>query len=105
MAIVALTSRNAGSVRTRTVGAALYNMTVQASNVISSNIYRNNDKPLYRRGNKILLGILTWNVVLIIGSKFYYMWRNARREAVWSRMSQAERIHYLSTTKDRGNKR
>lgn len=36
--IVALTSRNAGSVRTRTVGSALYNMFVQASTVIASNV-------------------------------------------------------------------
>lgn len=36
--IVALTSRNAGSVRTRTVGSALYNMCVQASSVIASQV-------------------------------------------------------------------
>lgn len=36
--IVAITSRNAGSVRTRTVASALYNMTVQASSVIASNV-------------------------------------------------------------------
>ena len=35
---VALTSRNSGSVRTRTVGSALYNMCVQTSNVFSSNV-------------------------------------------------------------------
>jgi hypothetical protein len=38
MVKVAITSRNAGSVRTRTVGSAIYNMCVQASNVISSNV-------------------------------------------------------------------
>ena len=38
MAAVAMTSRNAGSVRTRTVGSALYNMCVQTSNIISSNV-------------------------------------------------------------------
>lgn len=36
--LVAMTSRNAGSVRTRTVGTALYNMCVQTSNIISSNV-------------------------------------------------------------------
>lgn len=36
--IVAITSRNAGSVRTRTVATALYNMMVQASNIIGNNV-------------------------------------------------------------------
>ena len=35
---VALTSRNAGSVRTRTVATAFYNMCVQAGNVIGINV-------------------------------------------------------------------
>jgi hypothetical protein len=36
--LVALTSRNAGSVRTRTVASALYNMTVQISSIVSANV-------------------------------------------------------------------
>ena len=36
--LVALTSRNAGSVRTRTVASALYNMAVQVSNIIGINV-------------------------------------------------------------------
>ncbi|KAI9744912.1 MAG: hypothetical protein M1818_001838 [Claussenomyces sp. TS43310] len=102
---VALTSRNAGSVRTRTIGSAIYNMTVQASNIISSNIYRDNDKPLYRRGNKALLGIVAWNFVFIIAIKGYYMWRNASRETKWNAMTQEEKVQYLATTSDKGNKR
>jgi hypothetical protein len=103
--IVAITSRNAGSVRTRTVGSAIYNMAVQASNIISSNIYRTDDAPLYRRGNKILLGILAYNAVLIIAIKGFYMWRNASKEKKWSPMTDEQRQEYLKTTTDRGNKR
>jgi len=36
--IVAITSRNAGTVRTRTVASALYNMSVQTSSIIGSNV-------------------------------------------------------------------
>jgi hypothetical protein len=36
--LVAITSRNAGTVRTRTVASALYNMLVQASAIISQNV-------------------------------------------------------------------
>ncbi|KAF2105343.1 major facilitator superfamily domain-containing protein [Lophiotrema nucula] len=103
--LVAITSRNAGAVRTRTVASAMYNMCVQASNIIAQNIYRDDDKPLYRRGNKVLLGICAFNFVLFIGAKFYYMWVNARREKIWEAMNKEERAHYLETTTDKGNKR
>ena len=73
---VAITSRNAGSVRTRTVASALYNMFVQASNIIGSNIYRNDDKPMYRTGNKVLLAITAYNMLLFVGTKWFYCWRN-----------------------------
>jgi Major Facilitator Superfamily len=36
--LVAITSRNAGTVRTRTVASALYNMCVQASSIIGQNV-------------------------------------------------------------------
>ena len=103
--IVAITSRNAGTVRTRTVGSALYNMSVQASSIIASNIYQNDDKPLYRRGNRVLVGITSYNIVLIVAIKIYYIWRNKTRERKWNAMSDDERQFYLQTTKDEGNKR
>ena len=38
--LVAITSRNAGTVRTRTVASAFYNMCVQASSIIATNVSR-----------------------------------------------------------------
>lgn len=93
--IVAVTSRNAGSVRTRTTATALYNMvssgksvkalmarfitnivsyqTVQMSNIIGSNVYRTNDAPLYRRGNKVLIALSAYTLVLFVGTKLFYI--------------------------------
>lgn len=103
--IVALTSRNAGSVRTRTVGSALYNMCVQASNIIATNIYRTEDQPYYRVGNKVIIGIICWSTALIIFIKFYYLWRNKKRDQAWGVMTPGQRDEYLRSTKDEGNKR
>lgn len=74
--LVAITSRNAGTVRTRTVSSALYNMTVQASSIISSEIYREDDKPMYRKGNKVLIAFCIFNMFLFAGTKAFYVWIN-----------------------------
>ncbi|KAK3114559.1 hypothetical protein LTR53_007013 [Teratosphaeriaceae sp. CCFEE 6253] len=103
--LVAITSRNAGSVRTRTVASAMYNIFVQASNVISSQIYRTPDAPMYRTGNKVLIGITVYNIVLFAFAKWFYVSVNARRDKIWNAMGGEEREEYLNTTKDRGNKR
>lgn len=118
--LVAITSRNAGTVRTRTVATALwvaphpffkslsifstvvflppllarlhysalcitwaadanardasrYNMSIQASNIIGANVYRTPDKPYYFTGNKVLIAITVYNIVLWLGSKFFYV--------------------------------
>lgn len=103
--LVAITSRNAGAVRTRTVASAIYNMCVQASSIMSQNIYRDDDKPLYRRGNKVLIAICAYNFLLFIGAKIYYVKVNRHRQIIWDSMTQEEKSTYLETTKDKGNKR
>jgi predicted MFS family arabinose efflux permease len=102
---VGLQSRNANSVRTRTVASAAYNMMVQLGNIVSSNIYRADDAPYYRRGNKILVAIACLNLVLYVIAKGYYLWKNKKRARVWNNWTEEERKEYLATTKDRGNKR
>ncbi|KAL1862786.1 hypothetical protein VTK73DRAFT_6645 [Phialemonium thermophilum] len=98
-------SRNANTVRSRTVGAALYNMFLQAGVMVSSNIYRADDAPLYRRGNGVLLGIVGLNLCLYVLAKAYYVWRNRVRELRWAAMTPEERLYYLSDHQDAGNKR
>ncbi|KAJ4315411.1 hypothetical protein N0V94_005980 [Neodidymelliopsis sp. IMI 364377] len=103
--LVGWNATNSNSVRTRAVSAAFYNMFVQSGNIIASNIYRNDDQPLYRRGNKILLGICSANIVLFFLVKLFYIWRNKVRDRQWNAMTKEEQDDYIVSTKDEGMKR
>ncbi|RPA81603.1 major facilitator superfamily transporter [Ascobolus immersus RN42] len=103
--LVAWNSSNSNTVRTRAVSSAFYNMFVQSGNIIASNIYRQDDSPLYKRGNKILLGINVFNVFLLFGVKYYYVKRNESRDKRWNAMTREEQEIYITTTKDEGSKR
>lgn len=103
--LVGWNAKNSNSVRTRAVSAALYNMTVQSGNIVASNIYRDDDQPLYRRGNKILLGICCFNVVLFYLTKAFYVWRNKVRDRRWNAMTKEEQEGYTLNTTDEGMKR
>ena len=103
--LVAWNAKNSNAVRTRAVSAAIYNMTVQSGNIIGANIYREDDQPLYRRGNKILLGICCFNVVLFYLTKGFYIWRNQVRDRQWDQMTKEQQENYSLTTTDEGMKR
>ncbi|KAH7148179.1 major facilitator superfamily domain-containing protein [Dactylonectria macrodidyma] len=98
-------SRNSNTVRTRTVSAALYNMFCQVGGIASANIYRADDRPHYRRGNKQITAICSANIVIYLLAKGYYIWRNKQRDRHWNALSKEERVHYLETTTDAGSKR
>ncbi len=103
--LVAWCSENSNTVRTRTVSASLYNMCVQAGNIIANNIYRQDDRPLYHRGNTVLFAINFISIALLLLTKVYYVQRNKWKQNKWDSMTNEERYIYLSTTKDKGNKR
>ncbi|KAA1467780.1 MFS general substrate transporter [Dentipellis sp. KUC8613] len=102
---VAWASRNSHSVRTRTVSASVYNMFVQAGAIIYANIYQAKDKPLYKAGNRALIGINCMNLALYAFTFFFYRILNKRREKKWDSMTEKEQTEYLQTTKDVGNQR
>lgn len=98
-------SRLSNSVRTRAVSAALYNITIQLSGIASSNIYREDDKPLYRRGNSQLIAINVATVAAYLLAKAYYVRRNTQKREQWGKMSTEEKAQYLEKNENLGNKR
>ncbi|KAL0951757.1 hypothetical protein HGRIS_008429 [Hohenbuehelia grisea] len=102
---VAWASRNSYSVRTRTISASVYNMFVQAGAITYANIYKADDKPLYKRGNRALIGVCCMNIVLYILTFFFYRTLNKRRERTWNSWTPKQQQEYLETTKDEGNQR
>jgi len=103
--LVGMISRNANNVGTRAVSAALYNICYQFGSIVAVNIYQNDDKPYYYRGNKILVGLSSANIVLFILAKLYYVWRNQQKDKKWNALSDSQKADYLATTKDSGLKR
>ena len=103
--LVAWTAENSNSVQTRAVSTALYIMFVQDGNIIYDNIYREDDKPLYKRGNRVLLAMVCLNIVLFYLTKAFYVWRNKVKEEKWKAMTPEEQRDYVLTTLDEGPKR
>jgi len=42
---------------------------------------------------------------MYLAVKQYYVWRNKSKDKEWKKLSAAEQLTYLETTKDEGNKR
>lgn len=102
---VAWVSRNSNSIRSRTVCSAIYNMIVQLGAIGANNVYREDDKPLYHRGNTQLFFMALALVPLLLFTKTYYLWRNKQRDSIWNAMSPEEQEEYVRNTTDEGNKR
>lgn len=96
---------NSNSVRNRAVSSAVVNMFSQAAGIISSNIYRTDDAPLYHRGNVVLIGLSGATIALCLLSILYYKFRNYQNEKKWNAMTVEEQERYVKETTDEGNKR
>lgn len=80
-------------------------MSVQMGDIAAFFIYRDDDKPKYRRGNSALIGIAVLAIALFIGAKVYYVWENKRRDKIWGAMSEDERNEYIRNTDIQGSQR
>lgn len=98
-------SRNSNSIRSRSICSAVYNVFVQLGNIAANNIYRQDDKPLYHRGNRNLFILNLVGIPLLLLTKYYYVTRNRKRDEVWNSMTPEEQETYILTTTDEGNKK
>ena len=98
-------SANSNSVRSRAVSAAVVNMFSQAASIISSNVFRKDDAPLYHRGTSQLIGISFGAVFACLGASLYYQLRNKQKTKKWNLFTEEEKEEYLKSTTDEGNKR
>jgi hypothetical protein len=80
-------------------------MTVQAGGIIAANIYRTDDAPRYKRGDRVLVALGATNIAVYFLTKIYYILRNRYKARKWDAMTEDERLVYLKTTADEGNKR
>lgn len=62
-------------------------MCVQLGGIIAANIYRNEDKPLYHHGNRVLMGINFLSIFLFLFAKGYYTVKNRIRDRKWNAMT------------------
>lgn len=60
---------------------------VQLGNIISANIYRADDAPLYHRGNTSLMIINFLILGVFLGTKLYYVSRNKWKARKWDAMT------------------
>ncbi|EGW31204.1 uncharacterized protein SPAPADRAFT_72059 [Spathaspora passalidarum NRRL Y-27907] len=102
---VAWVSRNSNSVRTRSIASAVYNMFVQLGGIIGSNIYREDDLPLYHRGNTQIFWFTFALIPILAFTKLYYYSRNKYKARVWNSMTEEERESYRKYSTDEGAKR
>ncbi|KAF1816976.1 MFS general substrate transporter [Eremomyces bilateralis CBS 781.70] len=102
---VAWVSKNSNNVGSRSVSAALFNICAQIASIISANIYREDDKPLYKRGNQVLIGINILSIALFLNAKIYYVVKNKIRERKWNAMTPEERVDYTYNTTDTASHR
>jgi 4-hydroxybenzoate polyprenyltransferase len=67
-------------------------VSVQIGNVIANFIYRTDDAPLYRRGNRDLVIVNVLAIAFFLFTKAYFVLRNRYRDRKWDAMTEEVRF-------------
>ena len=71
-------------------------------------IYRDSDKPYYFTGNKVLISICAFSLVVFVVQREFLRYLNRQKEKRWNEMTPEEKVAYQSDQAARegeGNKR
>ncbi|KAK9460245.1 major facilitator superfamily domain-containing protein [Lipomyces oligophaga] len=103
--LVSWISANANSADRRSLAFAIYNIFVQAGNILAANVYTESDAPFYHRGNAVLIGLNVLSIIFILSIRSYYNRENKLRRAKWDALDEKQQLDYLQSTTDVGNDR
>ncbi|KAK9704497.1 hypothetical protein K7432_010157 [Basidiobolus ranarum] len=98
-------TENVAPLGKRSIGLAMYIMSVNINALAGSQIYRDDDKPRFHRGNWINIGLGFLTILLFIAQRYHYIALNRRRDRIWNSMSAEAKKEYNQTTQHVGNDR
>ncbi|KAF9350968.1 hypothetical protein BGX34_000895 [Mortierella sp. NVP85] len=94
---------NTAPVGKRSIALALYIISVNACDMVSVNLFRDEDAPRFITGFWILFGALLLTIVLFIFQRYHLMWVNKKRDEKTRNWTDADWQHYNETTTDEGD--
>ncbi|KAG0240597.1 hypothetical protein BGX31_001848 [Mortierella sp. GBA43] len=94
---------NTAPIGKRSIALAMYIISVNACDMVSVNLFRDEDAPRFIRGFWILFGALLLTIVLFIFQRYHLMWINKKRDEKTKNWTEADWKHYNDTTQDEGD--
>ncbi|KAK7203299.1 major facilitator superfamily domain-containing protein [Myxozyma melibiosi] len=101
--LISWISANANNPSRRSLGFAVYNIAVQAGNILAANVYREDDAPFYHRGNGVLIALNLLSIIIAVAIWRYFTYENKRRERLWEMLTEVEREEYIAASGELGN--
>ncbi|KAG0094369.1 hypothetical protein BGZ93_007316 [Podila epicladia] len=96
---------NTAPVGKRSIALALYIISVNACDMVSVNLFRDEDAPRFIRGFWILFGALLLTIVLFLFQRYHLMYVNRKRAETTRHWTDEDWKKYNETTKDEGDER